>query len=643
MVAGALTSTTTNSTSSSGTMGTSTPLSPEPPLLLRSFSMALPAGGAHRVTSAAGGSGHRAELDALLAAADPAAAGAVEAVGRALGSASLLAGLALQPSPSTSSSLSHPPPPPSELVAGSSSSGSSGNGDCLPDTAAWSVGLDATGVEHMYKAILRLPGDTGRQAASRLAHCFAAIAADLAACLTDAADAAALATKTAAPGTPASTSSTSSGTSGSGSSASDRDPPGFMSADVLRAALALWMCPLAAATTSSSQSLSPVRPAFWKMVRSLAALRGLERRQLLRAIIADVAPQPALFVARLAAPLLAALSPLLASVGASPFTLQGPDAHYAAAAALCKLPGGPAPTVAVRQAVADLEATCKVLSLLDAVNGWFTSKRGAPLVSASQLNSTAVSDLPVVIPTGVPNQLYKGILLWDLEWHSASQQQQQQGGNRANSSSRAAGFFGRFPFLLRADTKHQLLLVEAQMAMTRAAQGAMMGSIFGMAPPSAQYFVLHVQRNNLLHTALNGLASAAPNDLRKELKVVFEGEEGVDAGGVRKEFFQLLIQQLFSEQYGMFSRIDTGKLGEAHWFSRDCSWADVEFGMVGVLVGLALYNGVTLDVHFPPVVYKKLLPSPRLNLHDVAALDPQLAKGLQQLLDFEPADQVLCL
>ena len=364
----------------------------------------------------------------------------------------------------------------------------------------------------------------------------------------------------------------------------------------------------------------------------------------MRAIIADVAPQPALFVARLAAPLLAALSPLLASLGASPAALQGPDAHYAAAAALCKLPGAPTPTVAVRQAVADLEATCKVLSLLDAVNGWFTSKRGAPLVSSSQLNSTAVSDLPVVMPTGTPNQLFKGLLLWDLEWHSAAQQQQQQqGSNGANNSSngRALGFFCRFPFLLRADTKHQLLLVEAQMAMTRAAQGAMMGSIFGFAPPSAQYFVLHVHRDNLLQTALNGLASAAPNDLRKELKVAFANEEGVDAGGVRKEFFQLLIQQLFSEQYGMFARVDTGKLGEAHWFSRDCSWADVEFGMVGVLIGLALYNGVTLDVHFPPVVYKKLLPSPRLNLHDVAALDPQLAKGLQQLLDFEPADQVL--
>lgn len=32
--------------------------------------------------------------------------------------------------------------------------------------------------------------------------------------------------------------------------------------------------------------------------------------------------------------------------------------------------------------------------------------------------------------------------------------------------------------------------------------------------------------------------------LRKKLKVVFRGEEGVDEGGVAKEFFQLLTVQV---------------------------------------------------------------------------------------------------
>ena len=37
------------------------------------------------------------------------------------------------------------------------------------------------------------------------------------------------------------------------------------------------------------------------------------------------------------------------------------------------------------------------------------------------------------------------------------------------------------------------------------------------------------------------------------MKVKFMNEQGVDEGGVRKEFFLLLIRQIFDAKYGMFS------------------------------------------------------------------------------------------
>lgn len=40
-------------------------------------------------------------------------------------------------------------------------------------------------------------------------------------------------------------------------------------------------------------------------------------------------------------------------------------------------------------------------------------------------------------------------------------------------------------------------------------------------------------------------------DLFKPLRVHFIGEEGIDAGGVKKEFFQLLVGELLSPDYGM--------------------------------------------------------------------------------------------
>ena len=41
-----------------------------------------------------------------------------------------------------------------------------------------------------------------------------------------------------------------------------------------------------------------------------------------------------------------------------------------------------------------------------------------------------------------------------------------------------------------------------------------------------------------------------PSDLRKQLFVEFEGEQGVDEGGVSKEFFQLIIEEIFNIDFG---------------------------------------------------------------------------------------------
>jgi len=44
-----------------------------------------------------------------------------------------------------------------------------------------------------------------------------------------------------------------------------------------------------------------------------------------------------------------------------------------------------------------------------------------------------------------------------------------------------------------------------------------------------------------------------PSDLKKQLVVEFEGEQGVDEGGVSKEFFQLVVEEIFNPDYGMFT------------------------------------------------------------------------------------------
>lgn len=63
-----------------------------------------------------------------------------------------------------------------------------------------------------------------------------------------------------------------------------------------------------------------------------------------------------------------------------------------------------------------------------------------------------------------------------------------------------------------------------------------------------------------------------------------------------------------------------------------------KFELLGLLVGLAVYNGVTLPVTFPRILYKKLLGMEATSLDDIKDGWFSLASGLQELLDWNQGD-----
>lgn len=48
------------------------------------------------------------------------------------------------------------------------------------------------------------------------------------------------------------------------------------------------------------------------------------------------------------------------------------------------------------------------------------------------------------------------------------------------------------------------------------------------------------------------IAQDQPEDFKKQFVVEFDGEQGIDEGGVSKEFFQLVIEELFNPDFGKY-------------------------------------------------------------------------------------------
>ncbi|KAJ2576354.1 hypothetical protein GGH19_002224 [Coemansia sp. RSA 1807] len=193
--------------------------------------------------------------------------------------------------------------------------------------------------------------------------------------------------------------------------------------------------------------------------------------------------------------------------------------------------------------------------------------------------------------------------------------------------------FCGYPFLLSPTTKSEIIRIESVILMRTELQDSFFRAMFsGVTCP---YLVLEVRRDNLVRDTLYQLDLKFSQDLRKQLKVRFVGEEGVDEGGVQKEFFQLIVRDVFSSKYGIFRASENSHF---YWFrplvapGKD---ALEEIRLTGQLIGLAVYNAVILDIHLPPAMYKKLLGVP-VTRDDLREVDPELHHGLMQLLNLTP-------
>jgi ribosomal protein L37AE/L43A len=112
----------------------------------------------------------------------------------------------------------------------------------------------------------------------------------------------------------------------------------------------------------------------------------------------------------------------------------------------------------------------------------------------------------------------------------------------------------QFPFLLPLATKIRMLEYDSKHKMASRARRELLDALFHNMD-TERFFHLNVRRDCIIEDSLQRISEAiysSEEEAKKELKVRFEGEEGVDAGGLRKEWFLLLVEQLFDPDVGTY-------------------------------------------------------------------------------------------
>uniref|UniRef100_A0ACB8E600 Uncharacterized protein n=1 Tax=Sphaerodactylus townsendi TaxID=933632 RepID=A0ACB8E600_9SAUR len=153
-------------------------------------------------------------------------------------------------------------------------------------------------------------------------------------------------------------------------------------------------------------------------------------------------------------------------------------------------------------------------------------------------------------------------------------------------------------------------------------------------------FELKLRRNSILEDSYRRIIAVKKAEcLKARLWIEFEGEKGLDYGGVAREWFFLLSREMFNPYYGLFEysaadnytrqiNPNSGLCNEDH-----LSY----FKFIGRVAGMAVYHGKLLDGFFIRPFYKMMLQKP-ITLCDMESVDSEYHSSLKWILENDPTE-----
>ncbi|KAL5526560.1 hypothetical protein ACEPAF_8284 [Sanghuangporus sanghuang] len=144
---------------------------------------------------------------------------------------------------------------------------------------------------------------------------------------------------------------------------------------------------------------------------------------------------------------------------------------------------------------------------------------------------------------------------------------------------------------------------------------------------------IKIRRNHIFEDSYAEIMRQTPSDLKKRLMIKFDGEDGLDYGGVSREFFFLLSHEMFNPFYCLFeySAHDNYTLQ-----INPASGVNPEhlnyFKFIGRTLGLAIFHRRFLDAYFIVSFYKMILKK-KVTLADLESVDAELFRGLTWMLE----------
>jgi hypothetical protein len=151
---------------------------------------------------------------------------------------------------------------------------------------------------------------------------------------------------------------------------------------------------------------------------------------------------------------------------------------------------------------------------------------------------------------------------------------------------------------------------------------------------------MFVNRETILEDSFKVLMTLKPDYLKLRLWVQFNSEQGVDYGGLTREWYHLLMQQITNPNYCLFTPSSTNsyvyQINPLSYINQDHLQY---FRFTGRVIGKALFDDQLITTYFTPIFYKQLLDIP-LTLRDLEFFDNEFYRSLVYLQENECVEKL---
>ncbi|CAH1974705.1 unnamed protein product [Acanthoscelides obtectus] len=139
---------------------------------------------------------------------------------------------------------------------------------------------------------------------------------------------------------------------------------------------------------------------------------------------------------------------------------------------------------------------------------------------------------------------------------------------------------------------------------------------------------IQVSRQTLFEDSFHTIMRLPAYELRRRLYIIFKGEEGLDYGGVSREWFFLVSHEALNPMYCLFEYANKNNYSLQ---INPASYVNPEhltyFKFIGRFIAMALYHGRFIYSGFTMPFYKRMLGK-KLVMKDIESIDPEFYNSL---------------